>query len=109
MGKELSGMRRKGIASMAAKKHGCGTQGATPRSDTLTRWMRWGGGGRNMNWVPEVEQEQPDLRGPAVVIVGGLQAGFRAYGPFENIEVAVEWSESLIAPGAVSVFLLEQT
>ena len=54
------------------------------------------------------DDEQPDMRGPAVVIQGSLLGGVKAiYGPFDSVNAAVEWVKPLsLALGHACVSLL---
>lgn len=41
--------------------------------------------------MDEIEREQPDMRGPAIVVRGSVLVGFKFYGPFATIDAAVKW------------------
>ena len=42
------------------------------------------------------QNEQPDLRGPAVILIGSLLGGYHFIGPFATIQEALErWERTL--------------
>jgi hypothetical protein len=55
--------------------------------------------------------EDPDLRGPAIVIKGSFLSRFRFIGPFQTVAAASEWCDNTISGklgvGNHTVVLLE--
>lgn len=42
------------------------------------------------------DEERPDLRGPAIIVVGSVLGGFKFYGPFETVDAALKrWPTTL--------------
>jgi hypothetical protein len=57
--------------------------------------------------------DQPDLRGPTVVVRGSVLGGFKFYGPFPTIDAGCEWCRTKTLAGVMGVnhdtiVLLEQ-
>lgn len=44
----------------------------------------------------ENKHEGPDLRGPAIVVTGGVIGGFDFHGPFETVEAASQWWQTTL-------------
>lgn len=50
-----------------------------------------------------LNQEEADNRGPAVVIEGNPIEGYKLIGPFETIDMAVDWCKNYSLPGILGV------
>lgn len=48
-------------------------------------------------------ENTPDLRGPAVVVVGSPISGYILTGPFETIDSAADWAVNHSIPGILGV------
>lgn len=58
--------------------------------------------------------DEPDLRGPAIVVTGGVIGGFEFHGPFETIDAAHQWWATTLggqlgAPCALALLEKPQT
>lgn len=49
------------------------------------------------------EQEEPDLRGPAVIADGSVTIGFRFIGPFTTVDAALKWYKESSISGLIGI------
>lgn len=47
--------------------------------------------------------DEPDTRGPCVVIKGSLISGYKAFGPFDTVDDAAEWSRMNTLSGILNM------
>lgn len=54
----------------------------------------------------EDDNEEADLRGPAIIAIGGVVGGFEFYGPYESIDAALQATKQMVVIPSLTIALL---